>query len=154
MEISETAAVDARNASQAAIKEASLRAEVSMATALRDEALGEAEEYKRKTVLLEEQLHNTKTKLAHATQAKLKMERDQRANASLLKSLDSHSSNADTEYYKRKVNELTGHIQGLQATIAEKNRQMEEMRRQLERNVSQNRMEGLRAGCLKTKGAF
>lgn len=112
----------------------------------RDNSLGKAEEYNRKATLLQEQLNEQKIKVSRVTQEKIKIERDyfasQRATKSLAKSLESHSS-GDTEYYKRKVNELNGRIQAMHATVAEKNRQLDEMRRQIERNMSQNRWENL-----------
>ena len=43
------------------------------------------------------------------------------------------------------MTELNTHIQGMSAILTEKNRQMEEMRRQMERNMSQNRLATIRA---------
>jgi hypothetical protein len=43
------------------------------------------------------------------------------------------------------VTELNTHVQGMSAILMEKNRQMEEMRRQMERNMSQNRLANIRA---------
>ena len=112
-------------------------------SAQRNEALGQAEEYKHKAALWQEQLNEQKIKMTRVTQEKIKMERDyiasQRASKSLAKSLESHSSSSDTDYYKRKVDELNGRIQSMHATVAEKNRQLDEMRHQIERNMSQNR---------------
>jgi outer membrane murein-binding lipoprotein Lpp len=114
----------------------------------RDEACGSAEESKRKATLLDEELRQVKTKLARVTQEKIKMERDQRATMSLAKSMDSHVS-SDVDFYKRKVSELTSHVQGLNAVIAEKNRHIDEMRRQIERSMSQNRLANLRGDSSK-----
>jgi wobble nucleotide-excising tRNase len=134
----EKSRTDARDSSQNAITEAGLRAKLSMMTTKRDEALGQAEENRRKATLLQEELHDMKIKLSRVSQEKLKMERDQRATMSLAKSLDSHMS-SDVEYYKRKVSELNGHIQGMNAVVTEKNRQIDNMRHQIERNISQHR---------------
>lgn len=78
------------------------------------------------------------------------MERDyiasQRATKALTKSLEGRSSSSsDTDYYKRKIDELNGRIQSLHAVVAEKNRQLDEMRHQIERNMSQNRWSNLAA---------
>jgi outer membrane murein-binding lipoprotein Lpp len=110
----------------------------------RDEAFGNAAEFKRKATLLDQELHQVKTKLSRVTQDKIKMERDQRATMSLAKSLDIHIS-SDVDFYKRKVTELNSHVQGLNGVIAEKNRHIDEMRRQIERSMSQNRLANLRA---------
>ena len=109
----------------------------------KDEAHSSAEEHKRKSALLEEELRQVKMKLSRVTQEKIKMERDQRATMFLAKSLDSHVS-SDVDYYKRKVTELNGHLQGMNAVLAEKNRQIEDMRHQIERSMSQNRLANLR----------
>jgi outer membrane murein-binding lipoprotein Lpp len=139
----EASRTEAREASRAAMTEAGLRAELSVVVSQRDEALGFAEESKRKASLFQEELHHVKTKLSRVTQEKIKMERDQRATMSLAKSLDSQGP-VDSDYYKRKVSELSSNVQSLNAVLAEKNRHLEEMRRQLERNMSQNRLANLR----------
>ena len=43
------------------------------------------------------------------------------------------------------VNELNTHVQGLSAVLTEKNRQIEDLRRQMERSMSQNRLAAFRA---------
>jgi len=134
---------EAQDSSRAALTEAGLRAELSVMVSKKDEAVSSAEEYKRKATLLEEELRQVKMKLSRVTQEKIKMERDQRATMSLAKSLDSHVS-CDVDYYKRKVTELNGQLQGMNAVVAEKNRQIEDMRRQIERSMSQNRLANLR----------
>ena len=141
----ESSRTEAREKSRTAASEAGLRGELSFMTSQRDEALGTAEESKRMASLLQEELRQTKTKLARVTQEKVKLERDQRATMSLARSLDNQQGNAyDVDYYKRKVSELSGHVQSMNAVIAEKNRQLDEMRRQVERNMSQNRLANLR----------
>lgn len=134
---------DARDTSRVALAEARLRAELSVMLSKRDEACENAEQSKRRATLLDEELRQVKTKLARVTQEKIKMERDQRATMSLAKSMDSHVS-SDVDFYKRKVSELTSHVQGLNAVIAEKNRHIDEMRRQIERSMGQNRLANLR----------
>ena len=65
-----------RDCSTKAVTEAHLRAELSLATGKRDEAVSAAAESQRKAVLLQEQIQNLKLKLSRATQEKLKLERD------------------------------------------------------------------------------
>jgi outer membrane murein-binding lipoprotein Lpp len=115
-----------------------------------DETLGQAEHAKRTATLLDDELRQIKTKLSRVTQDKIKMERDQRVTMSLAKSLESNPSSVDTEYYKRKTQQLTSQVQGLNASIAEKDRQLKETRRQLERNMSQNRLANLKADSTST----
>jgi hypothetical protein len=74
----------------------------------------------------------------------MKMERDHRATLSLAKTLDSQAS-TDVEFYKRKVAELANQVQGANAQVLEKDRQLEEMRRQMARNMSQSRLAHHRA---------
>jgi chromosome segregation ATPase len=121
-----------------AMSEATLRADLRMLTKERDELLGQHEESQRQCALLEEQLGNIKTKLTRVNQEKIKLERDQRTTLSLAKSFDNNAS-FDLDYYKRKVQELTGHVQGLNAVLGEKNRQIDEMRHSMERSLSQSR---------------
>jgi hypothetical protein len=113
-------------------------------TELRDEAVADAEQHKRKAVLLQEELREKKIRLSRVTQEKMKLQRDSRSAATLAKSLDSHHHMSDLDYYKRKVSELSGQVQGQNAVIAEKGRQIKELERQLERNMSQNRLATLR----------
>lgn len=104
----------------------------------RDEAQGSAIESKHKVTLLQDELHEKKIKLARVTQEKMKMDRDQRVALSIAKSLDNSAATADVEYYKRKVSELSGNLQSIYNTLAEKDRQLENLRSQLERNMNQN----------------
>jgi prefoldin subunit 5 len=116
--------------------EAQLRADVSVFKRQRDEAHQAAAESSRKVTLLSDELHQTKTQLARVTQEKMKLDRDQRVALSIAKSLDSQS--ADVDYYKRKVTELSGNLQSMYTTLAEKDRQLENLRNQLERQMNQN----------------
>ena len=143
----ESTRAEARESSRSALSEANLRAELSVCKAQRDEAVTEAEESKRKATLVQEEMRSVKAKLARVTQEKLKMERDQRATLSLAKSLDQNTTQSGpNDYYKRKISDLTSQVQSLNAVIAEKNRQLDETRRQVERNMTQNRLAQLRRG--------
>jgi hypothetical protein len=151
----EVSKVEVRDSSRSALVEAALRAELSAVATKKNEALGVAEEYKRKSTLLEEELRSVKMKLLRATQEKAKMERDQRAAMSLAKSINQYhgssaSSGGDVDFYKRKVADLTGRLQGMVGLLAEKERQNDELRAQNERSMSQNRLAELRAS--KTTG--
>lgn len=124
---------------------ARLRAELNVATTKYNEEQGQSEGHKRRVTLIQEELHDVKIKLSRVTQEKIRMERDQRASLSLSKSLDNPGiTAADLDFYKRKVSELNGNVQGLNAVVAEKNRQIDEMRRQIERNASKHRVDILR----------
>ena len=70
----------------------------------------------------------------------------QRATLSLARTLDSHKSSGNSEYQRQKQAELNTKIQSMSATVAEKNRQIEELQRMLTRNMSMNRLENLRRG--------
>ena len=143
----ETSRTQAANSSRTALSQAALRGELAVTVSQRDEATALAEESKRKAQLLGEDLRSTKNKLARVTQEKAKMERDQRATLSLAKSLDHSATNtAGADYYKRKVSDLQNQVQSLHAVVAEKNRQLDEARRQAERTMSQNRLAQMQRG--------
>jgi predicted RNase H-like nuclease (RuvC/YqgF family) len=139
----ETSNEDTRDQSQAKLVEARMRADLLHMTSQRDEALGNLAQSQRHCKLVEDELYQTKIKLSKVQQEKMQVERDQRATLSLAKSLQGNV-HSDADYYKRKVTELNTHIQGLSAVLTEKNRQIEELRRQLERNMSQNRLAAFR----------
>jgi predicted RNase H-like nuclease (RuvC/YqgF family) len=116
-----------------------LRAELSVMVAQRDEATSHAQQQQHTVVLLQEQIQDFKMKLSRMTQQKIQFERDclrqaQSSAAMTTSSSAAHRSNAlDSDYYPRKVQELHGRVQSLQAVVAEKNRQIEELSQQLER---------------------
>jgi predicted RNase H-like nuclease (RuvC/YqgF family) len=119
-----------------------------------DAALGSAEESKRKASLLQEELRNQRSKFSKITQEKMKMERDyaasQRATMALAKSVGNGSA-SDSDYYKRKVSDLNSRVQSMHATISEQNRQIQDLRNQLTRNMSQNHLAKLgRSGANKS----
>lgn len=134
---------EAQEKSNATLKVASLRGELSVVTEDRDKAVAEAMEFKSKAIQFQEELRQLKAKHARVQQQKTKLERDQRTAMSFAKSLDS-STSTDVDYYKRKMEELSSQLQGKNAVINEKTRQVEDLRRQLERNMSQNRLANLR----------
>jgi hypothetical protein len=148
----EASKVEVRDSSRSALAEAALRAELAVVGTKKNEALGLAEEYKHKTSLLEEELRQVKMKHLRATQEKAKMERDQRATMSLAKSINQYhgtstsSSSGDVDFYKRKVADLTVRLQGMAGLLTEKERQIDELRAQNERSMSQHRLAGIRAG--------
>ena len=143
--------------------EARLRSELASLRGERDQALADVSLLKRKAASMEEDLNATKQKLAKSEQEKIKMERDTRAAISLAKSVGSETS-SDVDFYKRKVRiwiiiarfnrltkphlfqsiELQNQMSAQLALLAEQNTQIEEMRRQQERSMSQNRLASMR----------
>lgn len=49
-------------------------------------------------------------------------------------------SSISSSFAQRKITDLSQQVQSLHATVAEKNRQLDDMRRQVERNLSQSRL--------------
>jgi prefoldin subunit 5 len=138
MKAAESEAIESRSTSRNIVAEATLRADLGMMTSQRDMARSEAAEHKRKAALLDDELHQVKNKLARVSQEKNQLQRDQRVAMSMEKSLNQHSNaNSDAvDYYKRKVAELNGYIQGLNATLVEKDRVIGDMSRQIERSLN------------------
>lgn len=135
---------DAMEAAKTALVEVELRAEIQAAMAQKGKAEETASDCKRKYSLIEDELRQIKVKLSKVEQEKINLERDRNATMSWAKSVD-NSMSSDCEFYKRKVTEQNTHIQGLNAVIAEKNSQIQEMRRQIERSMSNNRLAQFRA---------
>lgn len=131
----EASKTEARQSSRATVTEATLRADLSNATELKNQALAQAADAQRKVGRLEEQTSQLKAKLTRVTQEKFKLEREQRASQHLARSVDQQST-VDVEFYKRKVTELTGQVQSLNGLVLDKNRIIEDMQRQLERSLS------------------
>eukprot|EP00980_Cylindrotheca_fusiformis_P010008 scaffold2214_cov139-Cylindrotheca_fusiformis.AAC.5 len=130
---------------QAKLLEARLRADLLHMTAKRDEIMEEHAQTEQRANLLDADLADTKAKLTRVQQEKMQVERDQQATMSLANALQGNNQ-SDVDYYKRKVSELNTHIQGLTAILTEKNRQIESLRREKERSMSQNRLASYRAG--------
>lgn len=129
--------------------EATLRTELGHVIGQRDEAMATAAGSKRKLSLVQEDLRQTKAKVFRLAQEKAQMEREQLATTlTLAKTLDrsaTETSNSyDVTFYKRKVEDLTRKVQSLNVRLVEKNRQLDDLRRQLERNMSQERLANLR----------
>lgn len=140
----ESSKSETRDLSRHAQIESRLRAEISTMREQNDKLTSSNTEFQRKVSLLEEEVRLVKTKLTRVAQEKVKMERDARATISLARSLDSHA-NSDSDFYKRKVAELNDRLQAKNALVAEQQQQLDEMRRQMERSLSQSRMAQLRS---------
>lgn len=139
-------------------------------TAQRNEAIAQMEEQKHKVSLLQEQMTDLKIKLSRYQQEKMQAERqlhhlmmmpqhqrgatDGRSNAMTTATKawitppngnSSHmtSTVTDTEYYQRKCNEANQKVQSYQAMMIEKNRQIDELRYQVERNMNQQQYSNL-----------
>ncbi|CAB9520631.1 expressed unknown protein [Seminavis robusta] len=130
---------DANDASKAAMVESQLRSEIQSLMTAKDKAVEDANESKRKHELLQGDLEQTKTKLAKVEQDKVKLERDRNATMTWARSVDNHV-NSDSDFYKRKVSEQNIQIQSLNAVVHEKTCQIEDLRRQLDRSRSTNRL--------------
>lgn len=114
---------------------AGLRAELTSATKQLHEAAAHTDEAKRKCTLLEDQMHDLRTKFMRVTTEKLQLEREQRHAASLARR-STDTDREELEYYKKKVQELNLRWQRSNAVLAEKDRQLDEYRRQLERTLT------------------
>ena len=136
----ELSKVEAQESSRSAQVEAKLRANIGSLRDERDKALNELSDCQRKQSLLEEELRLTKLNLGRVTQEKNSMERYNQTAISLSRSLDKNNSNIDTNYYKRKVAELSDKLQSQQDIIFKQNSTISELRGQNERlNVSSDK---------------
>ena len=124
-------------------------------TTQRNEAIGQMEEQKHKVTLLQEHMTDLKIKLSRYLQEKMQSERhlqhlkmhqqrgtgDGGSNATTAlitpQNGTTTSTIADTEYYQRKCSESNQKVLSYQAMMIEKNRQIDELRYQLERNMNQ-----------------
>jgi hypothetical protein len=145
-----TSAEETKDASQSKLLEAKMRADLLHVISERDAAKKISMVAQRSVDLLEGNVENLKKEKAKLQHDKLRLEREVRAaraladglSSSLLKS-DHHQD--DLEYYKRRSSDLEAHIQGMTALMAEKNQELQELRRCRNRNLSQQRLEALRA---------
>lgn len=135
LKASETAKADARQSSRSTVTEATLRLELAKETEEKNQALAQAAISRGKAEGLENEKHQIKIKLQRVTAEKFKLERERQAQQHLAQNLDQQSA-SDTAFYKRKVAELTGQAQALNAALLEKDRTIQDMRRQLERSLS------------------
>jgi hypothetical protein len=132
-------------------------------TTQRNEAIGQMEEQKHKVVLLQEHMTDLKIKLSRYQQEKMQAERQLQhlmmqqhprggatnggSNTNMTNtnwitptngtSTHMMTTTTDTEYYQRKYHESNQKVQSYQAIMIEKNRQIEELRYQVERNMNQ-----------------
>lgn len=127
--------MDARQSSRSTVAEATLRLELTAATEQKNQALAQAATAQRRAVRLEDEKQQIKAKLQRVTNEKFKLDRERQAQQHLAKNLDQQSA-SDVAFYKRRVTELTGQVQSLNAANLEKDRTMQDLRRQLERSLS------------------
>ena len=133
-----------------------LRAELSDMTAQRNDAIGQMEEQKHKVSLLQEHMTDLKIKLSRYQQEKMQSERQVQhlmmqhpqgdtggTTTQLVTPHHGTLTTTDTEYYQRKCNESNQKIQSYQAMMIEKNRQIDELRYQVERNMNQQQYTNL-----------
>lgn len=131
----ETSKTETRRSSSSIVAGAALRVELAQVTEEKNQALMTVMEQRRRVTQLEQTVAQTKAKLTRVTQEKFKLEREQRVAQQVARNVDQQSS-TDVEFHKRKVSELTGQIQSLNAIVMEKNRLIEDMQRQIERSLS------------------
>ena len=150
-------AEDTKDASQTKLVEAKMRADLLHAISERDAAHKDSMVAQRRVELLSNDVSNLKTEKTKLQHDKLRLEREVRSARALADGLSSSlllssSSNGnggnhmdDLDYYKGKTKELETHLQGMNACLAEKNREIQELRRCNDRNWSQQRLETLKA---------
>jgi uncharacterized protein involved in exopolysaccharide biosynthesis len=96
-------------------------------------------------------LSNLKKERTQLKNDKVRLERERRSAQSLVDNYaaadvtSENNNSSDVEYYKRKAIELETHLQGMTARLGEKNREIHELRRDRDRNLSQNRLAALKA---------
>mmetsp|Transcript_847 Transcript_847/g.995 ORF Transcript_847/g.995 Transcript_847/m.995 type:complete len:173 (-) Transcript_847:229-747(-) len=140
-----------KDLSQTKLVEAKLRGDLLHTRMERDEVLEEKLILNRTLELSTLDVQNLKQERAHSKNEKLRSERERRQLQALVDtfsaSASTHNSNqsSDLEYYKRKSVELETHLQGMTARLLEKNREIHDLRRDRDRNVSQNRLAALKA---------
>lgn len=111
-------------------------------TSQRDDALGQVAEYKHKVALLQDQLMELKMKCSRLQQQKMQYERSNNMMSNTSTSIITPSAGmlagnaTSNEYYQRKLSESNEKVASLQSTIIEKNRQIDDLRYQMERNMS------------------
>ena len=142
---------ETKDMSQSKLMEAKLRADLLHT---RSECLEVTEEKliaNRSLELVTIDLSNLKKERTQLRNDKVRLERERRSAQSLVDNYaaaDTNSTNnnsSDVEYYKRKAIELETHLQGMTARLGEKNREIQELRRDRDRNLSQNRLAALKA---------
>jgi chromosome segregation ATPase len=143
----ESALTQARAASAAQSQEGPLRAELSHWKEKHERTVADLEESRRKCALLQGELDHARIRLGRSKSDKAKVERELRAakNAAALQLAHSNSSsgefaaagegpdNSEMEFYKGRTSALNVKLTRLGAVVAEKDRQIDEMRRQLDR---------------------
>jgi len=155
---------ETKDSSQTKLVEAKLRAELLQARKERDVSHHDSIVAQRSlelTTAEADAFKQEKTRLKHENS---RLEREARSARSLAESLsrssfgssDSGNGNGNsnnTDYYKRKAQELEIHLQGMTARLVEKNQELLELRHSRDRNLSQNRLEALRASGASDKKA-
>ncbi|KAG7336794.1 hypothetical protein IV203_020502 [Nitzschia inconspicua] len=129
------------SAAQTALVQAKLRAEALHATEEKNHAVQQLQQTQHSLQLVKADLDHYKTKAHHLSMAKQQLERDYRAAQAVYGSLQG-SINTDVEYYKRKT-----YIKSSQSVLTQKNREIAELRKDRDRQLSQNRLAQLKAAA-------
>jgi hypothetical protein len=151
---------ETKDISQSKLIEAKLRADLLHT---RSECLEVTEEKLiayRSLELITIDLSNLKKERIQLKNDKIRLERERRSAQSLVDNYaaaadvrnSEKNNSSDVEYYKRKAVELETHLQGMTARLGEKNREIHELRRDRDRNLSQNRLAALKASAMGGSG--
>ena len=140
----------ARAAAMTTSQDGELRAQLSRVTEKYEKAVADHEVSSRTCALLKGDLEHAHVQLSKARSDKAKVDRELRkAHSALQLAQSSSASNANSElaaeadkseleFYKGKSSSLGVQLNRLGAVVAEKDRQLDEMRRQLERYQMMN----------------
>lgn len=144
---------EAQDMSHRITVEANLRAELCNMVESRDEAITEAELYKRQALLLQEDLRNQKAKLASVTQEKILIARDLEAHrrSTTTPTGGRSQQGASSDFYKRTVSDLNSRLQASKIACLEKNRRIQQLEDEISRNTMKASFSG-RDGSRKRKG--
>ena len=148
-----------KDESQTKLLEAKMRADLLHAISERDASQKDCWIAQRSVNLLRGDVENLKTERTKLQHDKLRLEREVRSARALADQLsnsllgsDSHHRD-DLDYYKGKSKELELHLQGMTARLAEKNQEIQELRRYNNRNLSQQKLESLRESGMESATA-
>lgn len=119
-----------------------LKKEMTIMKAEKEKLEKEGAYQKKRIMLQKEEIDLLKMKLNRILTEKLKMERDSRnaMSFSLNNSNSNSSSNSEVEYFKKRTKDLNGRLLKQQEEIFEKDKEIDDLRRKVHRNASQNQL--------------
>lgn len=131
----EKSKTDAQDASQRACTEAQLRDQLVAQTQAAHASEALLQDSKRSVMTLQTELQNVQAQVLQLEHHKIQWERERRAWVSTTTADGGSSIGGGTDYYKRKVTELTTQVQGLRTVIAEKTAIIDDLHRQRDRST-------------------